>query len=121
MINKIAEADLALLALYWGIILMLPGNLFAGIERYKFFNDYAPDYIWGAVMAVSGLPILVHWPRRARMPAHIVLCIVWFGMGILSLLSVTNAPATLIASLTFSNSVIHATKYFRLAMMSQIV
>lgn len=120
MISRIAEVSLALLALYWGIILIMPGDLFAGIERYKFFNQYAPDFVWGSIMAISGLIILFHWPRQARMPAHVALCVIWSGMGILSLLSVISPPATLIAAMAFSNSIIHATKFWRLQLVAWI-
>jgi len=119
MINRIAECALALLACYWGIILMLPGDLFAGIERYKYYSRYAPDTIWGAVMAVCGIFILLNWPRQARMPAHLVLSAVWFGMGILSLLPARNVASTLIAALAFSNSLIHATKFWKLQIIGR--
>lgn len=113
-INRITEVTLGLLAMLWGAILMAPGDLFAGIERYKYFNNYAPDTGWGIVLALCGLVIVIRLPKWAHRHAHWVLCTVWLGMFVLSLLSTISPPALLIASLLLAIAIIHATKFFRL-------
>lgn len=94
---------------------MLPGDLFEGIERYQYFRMYAPDTVWGVAMLVCGVLTLIARPRWARIGAHVVLCIIWLGMTVLSLLSIVTAPALLIASMLATLSFFHATKYWRLS------
>jgi hypothetical protein len=108
------EIALAILAITWGIILMLPGDLFEGIERYRFFRQFAPDTVWGVVMALCGVITLIARPHWARLNAHAVLCIVWLGMTVLSLASIVSLPALLIASLLLAIAFFHATKFLRL-------
>lgn len=109
------EIALAILALVWGIILMLPGDLFAGIERYKFFNTFAPDAAWGAALAACGIITLIARPEWARTNAHAVLCIIWLGMTALSVASVVTIPSMLITSLLVFVAFMHATKFWRLS------
>lgn len=111
---RIQEVVLALLAIFWGAILLLPGDLFAGIERYRFYGQYAPDTVWGVVMALCGVLILLKRPHWAHRHAHWILCTVWTGMTWLSLLSLISPPVLLIASLCAALSLIHASAFWQL-------
>ncbi len=114
-IHRVTEMCLGVLAIFWGVILVLPGDSFAGIERYELFGKYAPDTAWGVVMLICGTVTTIRMPRWAHKHAHWVLFAVWLGMTVLSLLSTITHPALLIASLTFAIAFIHISKYFRLA------
>jgi len=93
---------------------MMPGDMFASIERYKFFSQFAPDTAWGAVMTLCGIITLIARPSWARLNAHAILCIVWLGMTVLSLVSVISPPSLLITSLVLIIAFFHGTKYLRL-------
>lgn len=114
LVYRLNEIALAVLAIVWGCILMLPGDLFEGIERYKFFNTFAPDTAWGAALVVCGLIILIARPEWAHINAHAALCIIWLGMTALSLASIVTAPSLLITSLLVFVAFMHATKFWRL-------
>ncbi len=105
------EKALGILAIFWGILLMLPGDLFNGIERYTSVGAYAPDALWGAVYAVLGAIVFARTPSWAHKHAHWLLCTVWAGMTILSLLTEIISPTLLTASMCAFISFLHATKY----------
>lgn len=135
------ERLLAGLAITWGIILMLPGDLFAGIERYRLMSRVFPDWLWGAFYFMGGatlyiLPLLPFpslpytlWlykyiPREQlcgyisregfHKHTHWLLFSLWLGMTALSLLSVVSPPTLLITSLVFVISMFHIGKFWRL-------
>lgn len=93
---------------------MLPGDLFAGLERYKYFNVYAPDWGWGLVMIVCASATLLRLSAWSHKYAHVGLCIVWSGMTALSLSATISPPALLITSLCAAIALLHASKYWRL-------
>jgi putative effector of murein hydrolase LrgA (UPF0299 family) len=115
------EIVLAILAIFWGIVLMLPGDLFNGIERYKYFSSFAPDSVWGMVMILGGLTTLIARPPWLRRNAHALLCIVWLGMTVLSCLSIVTAPSLLITSIILTVALLHAMKFWRLSRPMEIL
>lgn len=109
------ECWLATLAVIWGGILMLPGDLFAGIDRYRLMSQYLPDWAWGVCMFSFGIILFFHVPLWLHKHAHFFLCGVWLGITLLSLLAVMTPSVILIASLLFIIAMFHAGKYFRLS------
>lgn len=113
-ISRINEVVLGVLAIFWGVVLAMPGDLFAGIERYALFNNYAPDWLWGTVMIMAGLLIIPPASFPLRKLAHWALCTLWLGMAVLSILSVFTLASLLFTSVLITIAVFHATKFFRL-------
>lgn len=113
-ISRVNELALALLAVFWGCVLLLPGDLFAGIERYRLIGRFFPDTVWGILMVLSAAILFKPDSLPLRKAAHWLLCTIWSGMTILSLMSMISAPALLIASLLATISFFHATKFWRL-------
>ncbi len=114
-IHRMNEVCLGLLAVFWGVVLMLPGDLFERIEVYQLLRNFAPDTVWGVVMIVCGIVTLARMPRRAHKHAHWILCTVWLGMAVLLLSTTTRPTSLLFASLFLVIAIIHASKYMRLA------
>lgn len=114
-ISRVNEVVLGLLAIFWGIVFVLPGDLFAGLERYQFFNNYAPDWLWGAILMIFGLLIIPPAAPILRKIAHWGLCTLWLGMAMLSMLAVISPPSLLFTSLFVVVAIFHATKFFRLS------
>lgn len=106
--NRWNEFFLALLAITWGIILMLPGDLFAGIARYQFASKVFPDWLWGLLYFFFGILLLFPIPSWLHKHLHWVLFSLWLGMTVLSLLSTFSPPTLLIASLVFVIAMFHA-------------
>jgi hypothetical protein len=113
-IHRFNEVILALLALFWGVILMLPGDLFAGLERYKYFSDFFADWGWGLAMVICALATVLRLSVWSHKYAHVGLCIIWSGMAALSISATLSPPALLIASLCAAIALLHASKYWRL-------
>jgi hypothetical protein len=93
---------------------MLPGDLFAGLDRYKYFEAFAPDWGWGLVMIVCAIATLFRLTMWSHKYAHVGLCIVWSGMTALSISATLTPSALLIASLCAAIALMHASKYWRL-------
>ncbi len=110
-IHRLTEKALGILAIFWGILLMLPGDLLAGIERYTRVSAYALDALWGAVYAILGAIVFSRMPSWAHKHAHWLLCTVWAGMTVMLLLTKIVSPTLLTASMCAFISFLHATKY----------
>lgn len=100
------------LAIFWGITLAMPGDLFERIERYRLFNEFFPDWVRGVFFFVFGALVLLPVPQAIQRHAHWLLCALWLGMAVLSLISSLEAPALLVASLCFYVSMTHAGKFW---------
>jgi hypothetical protein len=114
------EKWLAFLAIIWGVTLMAPGDLFAGIQAYKLLSYYAPDTVWGLVLGLSGFFLLLPIPMAAHKHIHWILCTVWSGIGILCLLSRISPAVILFASACFTISMLHAGKFWRISRPPQV-
>lgn len=108
------EKWLAFLAIIWGIILALPGDLFAGLERYRLIAQLFPDWVWGAIMFLSGVALLLKLPMLTHKHIHFVLTAVWLGMTLLSVLATKTPPALLITSLCLTIAMFHVGKFWRI-------
>lgn len=108
------EYSSAVIALIWAVVLILPGDLFSGIARYRVMADYAPDTLWGLFFAIGGILLFFPISLWLRKVCHALLCSIWLGIVILSLLANLTIGTALIASLCFFICGFHASQYFRL-------
>lgn len=92
----------------------MPGDLFAGIERFRFFINYAPDWAWGALLILGGVLIIPPAAFTLRKIAHWMLCTLWLGMAVLSVLAIVTPPSLLFTSVLTAIAIFHATKFWRL-------
>lgn len=104
-----------ILAIFWGIVLLFPGDLFEGIERYDLMREIFPDWTWGVLYVLFGFLILLPLSTTILKHLHWLLSALWLGMTILSVLGSASFPALLIASLTFFVAIIHVGKFWRLS------
>jgi hypothetical protein len=108
------ERWLAVLAMIWGITLMIPGDLFQGITAYRLFSQYAPDTVWGIVLFLLGISLFLPTPMWVHKHAHWLLCTIWMGMGILCLLGRFSPAVVLLSSVCLTVSMLHVGKFWRL-------
>jgi hypothetical protein len=94
--------------------------LFAGIERYRLISLFFPDTYWGAIFAICGISLLFPLPLLARQIAHSLLCAVWSGVAVLSLMAIITPPTLLIASVCLFPSVIHALEFLAVYQLSKL-
>lgn len=104
-----------MLAQFWGILLLLPGDTFAGIEHYRLIGQFLPDQIWGIVFFTLGFATLFPFPTNLLKHLHWLLCTLWLGISVLALLSSFTIPALLIGALAFFVAMVHAGKFWRLS------
>lgn len=113
-IYRANEFILAALAIFWGLILLLPSDLFGSIERYRYFNEFAPDTVWGAIFILSAFCTILGKPHWLHVHAHWILCTLWSGIAFLSGIAMRSPLSLLIPSLCLAIAAIHATKFWRL-------
>lgn len=113
--NRWQEIVPAFVTLVWGIVFMLPGDLFGTIERYKYFNKFAPDWGYGLIMAICAVGILSNIPPRYRCQFHAVLAVMWILIVVLSSLSTFSPPVLLFTSLMVGSAFRHAFEFLRLS------
>lgn len=113
-INLWNEKLLAFLAVVWGVTLMLPGDVFGGIQAYSLINRVFPDWLWGALYFVCGGLLFLNIPKELHKHIHWILCSLWLGMTLLVFLAGIRSVTILIGSLTFVVAMFHVGKFFRL-------
>lgn len=107
----------------FGIILILPGDLFARPNQVDLLSRYATDTVWGAVLLLIAVPMLAFRGfrhRRLHRAGHALLWTFWLGICLLAIYrSLTGAvgltPASFLIILPFfAIALIHGILYVSL-------
>jgi len=114
VVSRYNELVLGWAAVVWGVLLMLPGDLFAAIPRYTAVDRFAPDFLWGLVLTVAGAACIFA-PEGGRGIAHGVLFVIWLGINALVLIGTMSVSTVLIATFPFTMCLLHAGEYVRLS------
>lgn len=96
----------------WGVVLMLPEDSFARIARYQLMSRVFPDWLWGLLFFIFGGLLLVPIANWAYKHLHWILCSLWLGITVLSLLSAITPASLLISSVVFTMAMFHAGIFF---------
>jgi hypothetical protein len=87
--SELKESLLIVLALFWGLVLILPGNTFFPQNRVDYLGLYAEDWVWGSVLLVFSFPLLVvnrYKNRFLRRLAHAFYWVFWNGIALIIVL-----------------------------------
>lgn len=71
------EILLSILTIFWGVIFMLPGDVFEALQRFQPLYLRVPDQVFGIVMVVTAIPGIMRMPLRYRQVAHGLLFGLW--------------------------------------------
>lgn len=107
-------------ALVWGVVLLLPGDLFAGIQRYVALAVAVPDWVWGLLLLAFGLTVILLSPLRWRKEAHAGLGVVWTLVVILIFLDGVTPAGVLIAALCGELALLHFYRYLQLSLLTRL-
>ena len=120
--TDLQEGILSLLALFWGGVMVLPGNVFAQPTDLRPLSLYAQDWVWGSLLLLMSLLFValnryryIIWRRFY----HAFYWTFWSGIAFVAGIRVMNAttitPALfLIPSAFLAIALIHAVIYIGL-------
>ena len=111
---------LSVVALIWGVALLSPGDLFAGIERYAQLSRAFPDWTWGALLVACGLTVLALSPLRRRKQAHAGLTVMWSLGVVLICLDGLTVAGLMVGSLCAALALLHSFRYIQLVAMARL-
>lgn len=114
------EVCLAIVALIWGAILVMPGDLFIKIDRYRMIGQYFPDWVWGILFLIGSMGILIVPSIGIRKQLHAFMSALWVGIIVLALLTPFNIGTLLIVSLCWLAMMVHVGKFFRISLIQRL-
>lgn len=117
-VSQMHETVLTLLALTWGILLLLPGNTFAAPAGVSSLFLFAQDWVWGTLLVSVSLPFLFLNKYRhinIRRFVHAFYWVFWSGLTLLASMRVAangvQALDLILPSLLISFALFHAVFY----------
>lgn len=120
-LTELKEIILSILALFWGAVFLLPGEILSQASRVDLLRIYAGDATWG-VLLLTGSLFLLFSPRdryfKARKYTHAFFWVFWVGISTLliarSVANGFNEVDALICSPFITLAFLHAAFYVRL-------
>lgn len=117
-ISQLHETILTLLALLWGVLLVLPGNTFAAPSGIATLFLFAQDWVWGVLLIAVSLPFLFVNKYRhltVRRLVHAFYWVFWSGLSFLAYVRVAangiQALDLILPSLLITFALFHAVFY----------
>lgn len=116
--SQLHEAILTILALLWGVLLILPGNTFASPTGLTTLFLFAQDWVWGVLLIAVSLPFLFVNKYRhlaIRRMVHAFYWVFWSGLSFLAYVRVAanglEALDLILPSLLITLALFHAVFY----------
>lgn len=121
-LSEMMELVLAFTALVWGILFLLPGNVFNPSSNIGLLSIYAQDWVYGILLVLCSL-FLIIFPRgeyfSLRRGVHFTLWLFWAGITTVILVRFYRADTVSIGGWLFLSfpvafAFLHALLYARL-------
>jgi uncharacterized membrane protein len=125
-IVDLKELILAANAVFWGFLLLLPGNTFASRSGVDAMSRYAQDWAWGILFLTFGLLVLLV-PKtgylRVRRFSHAFFWVCWLSIYLIAILRSfsdgLHAVDLLITSPFLTLAFLHGAIYLRLRQLER--